>query len=80
MSRASSVCRALVPFAALALAACGGSETEPTYEADATDQSGGDLIVTDESETGVPVDLPDTPMTPAPAEESAAPTETPAAE
>lgn len=80
MSRASLVSKALVPFAALALAACGGSETEPTYEADATDQSGGELIVTDPSETGVAVDLPETPMTPVPAEETPAPTETPAAE
>ena len=55
--------------AALALAACGsGEEAEPTYEAGVTDEGGGELIVTDPEETGIPVDLPDTPMTPVPPE------------
>ena len=64
--------------AALALAACGsGEEAEPTYEAGVTDEGGGELIVTDPSETGIPVDLPDTPMTPVPPEATQTPTETP---
>jgi len=62
--------------AALALAACGGEEAEPAYEADATDESGGELIVTDPEETGVAVDLPETPMTPVPPEATQPPTET----
>ncbi|BBC71121.1 conserved hypothetical protein [Altererythrobacter sp. B11] len=72
--------RAAVPLAAaLSLAACGGNDTEKTYEADATDVSGGDLIVTEET-PAVPVDLPDTPMTPVP-DASATPgaTDTPSA-
>jgi hypothetical protein len=62
--------------AALALAACGGEEAEPTYEAGVTDEGGGELIVTDPSETGVAVDLPETPMTPVPPEATQPPTET----
>lgn len=54
--------------AALMLAACGEAD-EPEYEADATDVSGGELIVTDET-PAVPVDLPDTPMTNVPADTS----------
>ncbi|MET1757073.1 hypothetical protein ABVV53_16655 [Novosphingobium sp. RD2P27] len=53
--------------AALPLAACGGQE-ETTYEADATDVSGGELIVTEATSPGVPVDVPDTPMTNVPPE------------
>ncbi|MBT8427224.1 MAG: hypothetical protein KJO02_04260 [Erythrobacter sp.] len=53
---------ALPLFAALALAAC-GQEQETTYEADATDLGGGELIVTEEDPDAVPVDTPDTPMT-----------------
>lgn len=56
--------------AALALAAC-GQEQETTYEADATDLGGGELIVTEEDPDAVPVDTPDTPMTNAPEETSA---------
>ncbi|MGX7896447.1 hypothetical protein [Tsuneonella sp. HG222] len=63
--------RRLVPLAAalgLALAACSDSaEEEPTYEADAVDESGGDLIVRDADEPGVAVDVPETPMTNVPA-------------
>lgn len=51
----------------LALSACGGNE-EQTYETDVTDLSGGELIVTEET-PGVPVNVPETPMTPVPAEE-----------
>ena len=49
-----------------------GSEEEPTYEAGVTDESGGELIVTDPEETGVPIDLPETPMTNVPADEGSA--------
>lgn len=66
--------RALFPLlGAAALAACEKPQ-ETTYEADATDQSGGDLIVTEET-PAVDVDLPETPMTPVPAEDAAAPAE-----
>ena len=39
-------------------------------EADAVDESGGELIVTDEDPDAVPVDTPDTPMTNVPPEEA----------
>ncbi|MDE8654580.1 hypothetical protein [Novosphingobium album (ex Liu et al. 2023)] len=59
----------------IALAGC-GSKSEPTYAVDATDASGGELIVTDPSEPGVDVNLPKTPMTNVPpATASAAPGE-----
>jgi len=65
--------RALVPLAAaLALAACGGEAEEATYETDVVDESGGELIVTDPEAEGVDVQLPETPMTPVPADEEAA--------
>lgn len=54
---------ALPLTAALALAACGGQPEETTYEADAEDVSGGELIVTEQDPDAVPVDTPDTPMT-----------------
>lgn len=54
---------ALALAGSLALAACNKSET--TYEADATDESGGELIVSTDT-AGVPVDLPTTAMTPVP--------------
>ena len=44
------------------LAACGGQE-EKAYEVDATDESGGELIVSDVDPEAVPVDTPDTEMT-----------------
>lgn len=44
---------------------------ETTYEAGATDLSGGDLIVREADEPGVPVDLPETPMTNVPDDEGA---------
>lgn len=56
--------------AALALAACGEAE-ETTYEVDATDESGGELIVTEEDPEAVEVDLPETEMTNVPPEEMA---------
>ena len=57
-----SVSAAVTIAAALSLAACSG-ETEKTYEVDATDESGGELIVADEDADGVPVDLPETELT-----------------
>jgi len=66
--------RTLFPLiGAAALAACGGAK-ETTYEADSTDKGGGDLIVTEET-PAVDVDLPETPMTPVPAEEGSEPAE-----
>ena len=64
--------RALFPLAgALALAACGDSE-DATYETNVVDESGGELIVTDPEAEAVDVELPETPMTPVPADEEAA--------
>lgn len=60
----------ILPFAALALASCGSEETETTYEAGVEDVSGGELIVTDPNEPAVEVELPETPMTPVPVDES----------
>ena len=74
----SLVAKLALPLAALALSACGGEEAEPAYEADVTDESGGELIVTDPEAPAVEdVDLPETAMTPVPAEEA---NEEPAAE
>ena len=70
-----SATAALAGAFALSLAAC--QAEEPTYEADAEDMSGGDLVVVPEDE-GVAVDLPETPMTPVAEGEAAA--EEPAAE
>lgn len=63
---------ALVVVAAIAwlLISRSGESTEPAYEAGVTDESGGELIVTDPEETGVPVDLPETEMTNVPAEQA----------
>lgn len=62
--------RAAALGAALALAACGSAEEEEvTYEAAVEDLSGGELIVVDPEEEGVPVTLPETPMTNVPPEE-----------
>tara|TARA_B100000749_G_scaffold98531_1_gene75116 strand:- start:798 stop:1049 length:252 start_codon:yes stop_codon:yes gene_type:complete len=69
-----------LPLAAmLGLAACSQAKEDKTYEADAVDQSGGELIVTDEDPNAVPVDTPDTAMTPVPTEE-ASPSAMPSAE
>ena len=57
----------IIPLAgAAALAAC--APEAPTYEADATDESGGELIVTEET-PAIDVDLPETEMTMVPAGE-----------
>lgn len=55
--------------AVFAIAACSQEPTE--YKADVKDESGGQMIVQDADATGVPVDLPDTPMTPVPPSEAA---------
>lgn len=66
-------------IAALALAACGSQdETPPTYEAGATDEGGGELIVSTPDPNAVQVELPETPMTPVP-NATASPTGTEAA-
>lgn len=62
---------AVPALATLALAACGAPE-ETTYEADATDESGGELIVNEADSKAVPVDIPETEMTPVMPEEGAA--------
>lgn len=59
----------------LALSACAKEAEEPTYEADATDESGGELIVTEEDPNAVPVDVPETEMTPVAPEGEEAPAE-----
>lgn len=64
-----------LPFAVLALAACGGDEAEPAYEAGVADESGGELIVTDPNEPAVPVDVPEVEMTNVPADEADAATD-----
>ena len=48
--------------ASLAVAACSQAQ-ERSYEVDATDESGGDLIVTEVDPDAVPVDLPEVEMT-----------------
>jgi hypothetical protein len=63
----------LPAIGALALAACASEEA--SYEADATDESGGELIVTDEDPDAVPVDVPETEMTPVAEEGAEAPAE-----
>lgn len=60
---------ALSLTAALSLAACNGETEGKTYEVDAADESGGELIVADEDAEGVPVDVPETEMTNVPPEE-----------
>ncbi|MCB2089280.1 MAG: hypothetical protein H6918_00345 [Sphingomonadaceae bacterium] len=60
---------------ALALTACSQQAEEPTYEADATDESGGELIVSDVDPAAVPVDVPETEMTPVAPEGEEAPAE-----
>lgn len=61
--------RILLPLiGAAALVACGQKE-ETTYEVDATDESGGELIVSDVDPDAVPVEEPMTEMTSVPAGE-----------
>lgn len=50
---------------ALSLAAC-GEQDERTYEADATDVSGSELIVATPTPGAPDAELPETPMTPVP--------------
>ncbi len=50
---------------ALSLAAC-GEQDERAYEADATDVSEGELIVTTPTSGAPDIELPETPMTPVP--------------
>jgi hypothetical protein len=60
-----------------------GQEGADTYVAeDVVDEGSGEMIVTDPTETGVTVDLPDAPMTPVPPEQTpvATPTPTPTPE
>lgn len=64
--------------AAMALAACADTE-ETTYEVDATDVGGGELIVREEDPDAIPVELPETPMTNVPPGEQGAATGEPAA-
>jgi hypothetical protein len=54
---------------ALALAACNGEGDQVSYDVQAEDQGGGELIARPADAEGVEVDLPDTPMTPVPPEE-----------
>jgi len=68
----------VLALAAWALGLFKGNDGKTTYAVDAQDQSGGELIVAP-SESGVAVDLPTTPMTPAPSE-SATSTAAPTAE
>ena len=69
---------ALLPLAAaFALTACGGEPEETQLETDIVDEGGGELIVTEEDPNAIPVELPETPMTPVPVDE---PTPTPPAE
>ena len=58
----------------MALAACAESE-DTTYEVDATDEGGGELIVTEQQPDAVEVDTPDTPMTNVPEEDAEVPAE-----
>jgi hypothetical protein len=61
---------ALVPLAALALAAC---QEEPVdLEPAAEDQSGGELIMEPVDPNAVPVEVPETPMTNVPVEDAEA--------
>ena len=71
MMRRTAMGALLALGGAALLAACGGQE-EKTYEVDATDESGGELIVSDVDPEAVPVDTPDTEMTNVAPEEEAA--------
>ena len=65
MARVLLLIVALVVVAGIVwmLLARSGEPVETTYETDVQDLSGGELIVTDPTETGVPVDVPDVEMT-----------------
>lgn len=67
-----SAAKALLAISALlSVTACSKKPTE--YTTDVKDESGGQLIVEDANSPGVPVNLPDTPMTNVPPSEAAAP-------
>lgn len=69
----ATLTRTLLPLgAALALAACADEAEETTYTTDTEDLSGGELQVADPDAEGVPVDLPETAMTNAPAGDAGA--------
>lgn len=53
---------ALLALCGAALLAACAEQEEKTYEVDATDESGGELIVSDVDPEAVPVDTPDTEM------------------
>ena len=77
--KATTAARLLLPLgAALALAACGSDADDTTMTTDTVDESGGELQVTQPDPDAVPVDLPETEMTNAPAEEATPAAETPA--
>lgn len=65
----------LTLVATLAVAACNQAQ-ERSYEVDATDEGGGELIVSDVDPNAVPVELPKVEMTNVPAEEAEAEEET----
>lgn len=65
----------LTLVATLAVAACNQAE-ERTYEVDATDESGGELIVREVDPEAVPVEIPEVEMTNVPADEAEAGEET----
>jgi hypothetical protein len=58
----TTILAALPAAILLGLAACSEPE-EPTYEVDATDEGGGELIATTPDPDAVPVDTPDVEMT-----------------
>lgn len=75
--------KALLPLSAafiLSLSACSQAEEEnETYVAGVEDAGGGDLIVSEPDPNAVPVDVPETPMTPVPSgSESPSPAPSPA--
>lgn len=61
---------ALPAAALLSLAACVPEAEDKTYEVGVEDVGGGELQVADPEAEGVPVDLPETPMTNVPAGEA----------
>jgi ABC-type glycerol-3-phosphate transport system substrate-binding protein len=64
----------LASAALLGVAACGGEEAPAEYEADVTDESGGELVVedADAEADAVDVTLPETEMTSVPPEDAQA--------
>lgn len=83
MTRAHPAAKALLPLSAafaLSLSACGqAGEEKETYKAGVEDVGGGELIVSEPDPNAVPVDLPETPMTPVPpGSETSSPVPSPA--